>query len=262
MLGRFRCGRRRREPCGAIERATSGTDALILMGCIIVAAISMAHARNRLRLERERDALRIQSDQDTTLIGSLRTHVGALRTRHDRVDLAISYWRDIAGRLEGDDDSAAAKAALELSIQRTGARAGLVRRFDGAGLHNVAFRGRWSEAMPTPRDIFRDVTMTAAIERATTVVADEVRGTGVDDADIAAAVTARDGTVVGVIALRGISRSALRAADIRDLTATAQWLAIALAPDDIRPDMRTVTPRRHAGFAAPQVRAATEPGTR
>jgi hypothetical protein len=51
-------------------------------------------------------------------------------------------------------------------------------------------------------------------------------GSSVDDSDVAVPVTDEDtGVVLGVIALRGVSPGALRAADLRDLGVLARWLA-------------------------------------
>jgi len=221
---------------GVAARATGRIDLFALVASVAVAGISMAHARSRRVLRDELEALRATAAEDGVLIDGLTDNVRSLRARCDRVDLSIAYWRDIASRLEGPDPKGAAGAALELCLQRTGARAGIVRRFDGAALHNVAWRGRWSEQMPTPRDIFRDATMTAALEGHQTVLAEQVDGTRTDDADIAAPITSPiDGSIVGVLALRGLSRSRLRAADIRDVAATAQWLANAFSSDRSSP---------------------------
>jgi hypothetical protein len=90
--------------------------------------------------------------------------------------------------------------------------------------------------MPTPRDIFRDATMSYAIERDCAVFADEVEGAWERDADIAAPLRAPNGNIVGVLGLRGVSRSRLGAAELRDVMATASWLAEALVSSSRRPD--------------------------
>jgi hypothetical protein len=221
---------------GALLRATGAIDIAALSASVVAAGIAMAHVRSQRQLTGELAGLRQQASFDTRLLEQLREHVLTLRARQNRVDHSISYWRDIAARLEGPSPKHAARAALELCLQRTGARAGIVRQLDGAALHNLAWRGRWSEQMPTPRDIFRDATMSYAIERDCAVFADEVEGAWERDADIAAPLRAPNGNIVGVLGLRGVSRSRLGAAELRDVMATASWLAEALVSSSRRPD--------------------------
>lgn len=236
----------------AAARATGTVDVLALAASLVVAGICMAHARAQRKLADEVDVLRQRAAHERAQLDGLAEQLDALGARHDRVDLSVTYWRDIAGRLEGDDTKRAAQAALELCLQRTGARAGIVRRVDGGALCNVAWRGRWSPQMPAPRDIFRDHTMSAAIERCGPVLAEQVDGARAEDTDLAVPIVSLDdGRVIGVIGLRGLSRSRLRAADIRDVTATAQWLAAPLAE----------VARTHDRPAKAPQQAVTGPGT-
>jgi hypothetical protein len=221
-------------------RLGAGSDALPLLVSMVVAGAAMVH-RNRHRELAERLARAEKTASSAAgRSGDLNNLAVRLQARQDRLDCSISYWRDLAGRLEGDDPTAAAHAALELCLARTGASAGLVRRTVGGGLQNLAWRGRWTAEMPVPRDIFTDRTIDAAVAAGRVVLADEVPQVDADDSDVAVPVFAPDsgqtpGAMLGVLALRGAQHSRLGAGELADLVALAGWLAAALEPQTRHP---------------------------
>ena len=79
-----------------------------------------------------------------TTIGDLRRAALALRARNDRLDLSLTFLRNIARRLHGSDAEAAAQAALELIVARIGARAASVEMLAGGELRPLAVLGIWN----------------------------------------------------------------------------------------------------------------------
>lgn len=239
-------------------RLGTGSDALPLLVCMVVAGAAMVH-RNRHRELAERLARAEKTASSAAgRSGDLNNLAVRLQARQDRIDCSISYWRDLASRLEGDDPIAAAQAALELCMARTGARAGLVRRSVGGRLQNLAWAGRWTADMPVPRDIFTDRTIEAAVAAGRLMLADEVPEVDADDSDVAVPVFApqsgdRPGEMLGVVALRGAQHSRLGAGELADLVALAGWLAAAIAPQTRHP-VSSATPEP---VRAPSAQPAT-----
>ncbi|HUH02793.1 MAG TPA: hypothetical protein VML75_12430 [Kofleriaceae bacterium] len=231
-----------------------GSDAVPLLVSMIVAGAAMVH-RNRHRELAERLARAEKTASSAAgRSGDLNNLAVRLQARQDRIDCSISYWRDLASRLEGDDPIAAAQAALELCMARTGASAGLVRRSAGGRLQNLAWRGQWTAEMPVPRDIFTDRTIDAAVTAGRVMLADEVPEVDADDSDVAVPVFAPDtGDLLGVLALRGAQHSRLGAGELADLVALAGWLAAAIAPQTRHP-ASSATPEP---MPAPSARPAT-----
>ncbi len=212
---------------GFIARSQSTLDLLALATAVLVAWVAMAHdgksSRVSERLTEASDAQR-QAEQS---VHALHASLGYLRTRHDRLDVSLSLWRNLAGRLERGDASEAAKALLELCEMRAGARVGLVQLRDGKRLTTLACRGHWP-ATSRPNEDDSDPTVRAAIESRQVTPA----GPGATEADSDIAIPVIDdesGAVVGIIALRGVSPDSMRAADLRDLGILGQWVAPALA---------------------------------
>ncbi len=233
-------------PSGLGDRGGAG-DALALTACLMIAGVGSLHRRKRAELQQQLAAAERYAEDDARALEELERVALAFRARSQRIDRSIAFWRDIAERLEGTSTTEAAQAALELCMARTGARAGIVRRLDGDALHNVAWRGRWTETNPMPSDIFSDRAMSAAVQRGCVVLAEDVPEAGPDDADVAAPVIAADGRIVGVVGLRGLSRHLLHDADLSDLAQAAQWLAGALLPDTVHP---LTSAQAHDGAAA------------
>ena len=214
-------------------RATGDAGVLALVGAIVVAWVAMLHERRVTRATVTLDeSQRWRKDAEET-IAALHETVAFLRTRHDRIDVSLTLWRDLAARIERGDPADAARAALELCAIRTGATAGLVQRGGATDPRTVAWRGQWTPASPRPRDVLDDRTASAARARRLPTSAAEVADATSDDADVAVPVLDATGGVTGMIALRGVSPGRLRDADLRDLVVIAAWLGPALAP--VRP---------------------------
>jgi hypothetical protein len=97
---------------------------------------------------------------------------------------------------------------------------------DGNRLRLLATRGSLGES-EVVRDIGGDHTVRDAI--VARAVAPAAAGAGETDSDVAAPIVDDEsGLVVGVIALRGVPATSLRAANLIDLRLIAQWLAPAL----------------------------------
>jgi hypothetical protein len=213
---------------GLSVRASGPSDLIALAAAVLVAWIAMIHegrlARAQTRLAEATEAQRHAEES----VAALHESLGYLRSRQDRLDLSLSLWRNLAGRLENGDASEAAKAVLELCEIRAGAQAGIVQLREGNRLSTLARRGQWSPVSVRPMDIGGDATIRAAILARTPTPAGP--GATETDSDVAVPVIDEDmGVVVGVIALRGMSPANLRAADLRDLSVLASWIAPALA---------------------------------
>jgi len=202
-------------------RAGGTSDLLALAIAILVAWIAMAHesriSRCQRRLEEASEAQRHAEES----VHALHASLGYLRNRHDRLDVSLSLWRSLSRRLERGNPHEATRAVLELCEIRAGARAGLVQLRDGARLSTLATRGNW------PMNGGEDATIAGAIS--TRHVTPAAPGARESDSDVAIPVIDDDSSaVVGVIALRGVSPRAMRAADLRDLGVLAQWIAPAI----------------------------------
>jgi hypothetical protein len=224
-------------------------DLSAAVAAALVAAIATHHQGRQAELRRQRDELdqRAQAEADAAL--AMREALELLRDRHDRIDLSVTFWRDIAARVQGGDVADAGRAALQLAMVRTGARAGIVRRIADGTTSTVAWRGAWSLSEPIPRDIFPDRTIAAAVERGRVITAAEVEGASTDDSDVAAPIRQGD-EVVGVIALRGAPGSRLVASALRDLDVVAGWVG---------PSLTRIEGPRPSQTAVPAIAPEDEP---
>lgn len=213
---------------GIAVHVRAPADLIALSTAVIVAWIAMLHDTRIERIEEkldDADAARREAEDN---VHALHASLGHLRARHDRLDIAIGLWRNIASRLERGDAHEAARAALELCEIRSGARAGGVMMRQGARAVTLAWRGTWSLTDLGAHDLTRDATVRQAI--ATKQVSPACPGSTADDCDVAVPVVCDDsGEVIGVIALRGVSPARMHAAELRDLGVIGQWLAPAMA---------------------------------
>jgi len=207
-------------------RATS--DVFALATAVLVTWIAMLHDTRLERVEAKLADTNLGKRDAEDNVHALHASLAYLRTRHDRLDLAIGLWRNLASRLERGDAQDAARAALELCEIRAGARAGGVLMRQGARGVTLAWRGTWSVNDLGAHDLGQDATVRAAI--ISKQVTPAGAGAGEDDCDVAVPVTDDEtNDVIGVIALRGVSPTRMHAAELRDLGVIAQWLAPALA---------------------------------
>ena len=204
-----------------------------LAAALVVSWIASVHERRAQDLEEQRDLLAGKASHEAAALGELRRAALALRARNDRLDLALTFLRDVARRIDSGDVSTASEAALALVVARLGARAGAVqtRAVTGAtagaltgaptgALTIVATTGAW--AAPGPGE--SDATVGEALRSGEPVRAIDLPGAGPGDSDLAAPIIVDDETV-GVLTVRGVAR--VGAAALRDLAVVAEWLATA-----------------------------------
>lgn len=225
------------QPLGALaDRLRAPSELFALVACLLVAWIAMMHDSRSRRLRRRLAVADAHEVQAEATIAALQDSLTYLRERCDRIDMSLSLWRDLAHRLERGDAADAARAALDLCAIRCGASAGAVLRMGPDGLAQVTRRGA------TPAANGADRTVDAAVTSGVVVPASDVPGAEPEDSDVAAPVIDEsDGTVLGAIALCGVGPGRLRAADLRDLSIVASWLAPALSVAVRKPRLRAVT---------------------
>jgi hypothetical protein len=213
---------------------------------VLVGWVASAHERTAAGFVEQLRQLGTRAKTDSAALAELRAAALALRARNDRLELSLTFLRDIARRLDGADPEVAAQAALELAIARLGARAAAVQMFPlvedksldgGAGadrspqaLIPVAAAGVWDWSTVAEAD----GTITAAVGSARPVRAIDLPSATPTDSDLAAPIVIgrgndSSGTVVGVIALRGVPRGGADMAALRDLAVIAEWVSGAFA---------------------------------
>ena len=194
-----------------------------LAAAVLVAWIASAHER-RHQAQAERLAeLEQKAAADSAAIDELRNATLALRSRSDRLDMSLTFLRDIAHRIDGSDPNAAAEAALELVITRLGARAAAVQMLTPPDngtpeLATMSSRGIWN-----PEGT--DGTAAAALRTGRATRALDLRDGSASDSDVAAPVMDASGAVVGVLVARGLPGGGVGATAVRDLGVIADWLA-------------------------------------
>lgn len=127
-------------PANTVASLASAGNLISCGACLLVSWIGAGHCRRVRELSDQRDALtdRVAAGDATT--AALLEVVEALRLRAERTDCSLSFWRDVAMRLDGDDAVAAAEAAAELVLVRSGAAAVSVEISDGRVRRRLAAR--------------------------------------------------------------------------------------------------------------------------
>jgi hypothetical protein len=212
---------------GLSASITSSTGLLAMTAAIGVAWIALSHESRRARLARRLDEAEEARLAAVELVAAHQEALTRLRARHDRIDLSVSLWRELAVSLDCGDEAEAGTAALELCSIRCGATGGTVHAGDR---HRVVARyGAEPLAASSRHDLWFDRTVNAASELGRPVSAAEVDGATAQDSDLAVPIVDDlDGTVLGVLALRGVSPARMGAAELRDVLVIASWLAPAL----------------------------------
>jgi hypothetical protein len=223
--------------------SSSGADLGALVVSILVSWVASVHESRSAALVRKVAELDDRSASDNIAVPQLRAAAVALRARADRLGHSLSFLRGVSARLEGSDAVTGAQAALELAMERIGARGGVVQIGEKGNLRTIASSGLWNAAEPMPMAASaeasrhqapgseaenserRDRTALAAFESGAPVRAIDLRVTGPGDSDMAVPVTSPTGDVVGVLALRGVPLDSLGAALLHDLALIAQWCA-------------------------------------
>jgi hypothetical protein len=213
-----------------------------LAATVLVGWVASAHERTAAATMERLRLMTARSKTDAAALAELRAAALALRARNDRLELSLTFLRDIARRLDGDDVEVAAQAALELATARLGARAGAVQVLPVRGgeggdperspdaLMPVAATGVWDWSATETTD----ATVTAALGTGRPVRAIELPNAGPTDSDLAAPIIVgrtadTPGVVMGAIALRGVPRGGADMAALRDLTVIAEWVSGAFA---------------------------------
>src|SRR5882724_2384711 len=107
--------------------SNSAPDLGALVACVLIAWISSGHERRIGDMTARAAELEKKNGDDRAVIAELRDAAVTLRARADRMDHSLTFVRDVARRLEGDDALEGLQEALELALARTGARAGVVQ---------------------------------------------------------------------------------------------------------------------------------------
>ncbi len=209
--------------------SVSGANLAALTVSIVVAWVASVHERRAVALAGKLTESERRCAADQAALIELRHAAMALRSRADQVEHSLTFLRDVAGRLEGNDPVEAAQAALDLVIARTGARAGMVQVAERGMLRTLVRSGAWSLESPLRPDLLRDRTAYLAIERGGLALSSDLEKIGPLDSDAAAPIFDRAGELLGILALRGLSPHALPAAAGHDLTLVASWCGKSLA---------------------------------
>jgi hypothetical protein len=227
-------------PARVVETLAMPIELGALAGAVLVAWIVSGNERRERTLAGKTAELEKRAAADAATIGDLRRAALALRARTDRLDLSLTFLRNIARRLHGAEPEAAAQAALELVTARIGARAAAIELTvdeppadaaaaeapDGTppaaqARQAIAVVGVWNSEAP-------DRTALAAIARRQPMRAVELSEVGPMDSDIAAPILDASGAVRGVVAARGVPGGGSSMAALRDLSVIADWAAPAL----------------------------------
>lgn len=195
----------------------SAPNLVAFCACLMVSWVASWHLRRHTGLGERLRALSDRAAEAEATIVALRDVVATLRARVDRTSTSLSFIRDVAARLEGSDPVAAAEAAADLALARTGACAAEVKVGRGGFQRLLAVRDAREPGVLTPLAL--------------------------RDADVK--VPIRNGNHrVGVIALWGIPRPGLDDATAHDLEIIASWCVPAFAVAAWRPEEPADSVRR------------------
>src|SRR4029079_10299992 len=119
-----------------------------LAGTVLVGWIASGNERRERALGGKVAELERRLAADAVTIADLRRAALALRARNDRLDLSLTFLRNIAQRIHGPDAEAAAQAAVKLIAARIGARAASIERTVDGALVPLAVVGIWNRNAP------------------------------------------------------------------------------------------------------------------
>lgn len=203
-------------------RGRNPQDMIALLAATLVAWTAMIRDRRLAAMVHEQDEMArhlVTTDETAT---ALREVVGVLRERLDRIDMSISMWRGIAGRLDHGTLPDAAAAALELASIRSGAASGFVQVINGARLQTVATYGHTAANY----DITRDRSVRHVLKHGRAALREQVPCTTLEDSEVAIPIVdPATRVVVGVLAMRDAPPGRLRTSEVRDLEVVGSWLA-------------------------------------
>ena len=180
----------------------SGPNLIAFGACLLVSWAASWHLRRQADLTERLRTLSDRATEAKATIEALSEAVAMLRRRADRTATSLSFVREVAGRLMGGDPVAAAEAAADLALARTGASAAAIRVGVGRSRHLLAVRDARGSRGLAPLALY-------GADRC-----EPIRNGGVE---------------VGDITLWGIPGPALDEAMAHDLEVVASWCAPALA---------------------------------
>jgi len=212
-----------------------------LAGAVLVGWIAAGNEHRERGMARKTAELERRVTVDAVTIADLRRAALVLRARNDRLDLSLTFLRNVARRLHGPDPEAAAQAVLELITARIGARAASIEMYETSA--EMAAEGSAGESAGEPAKGSRlrplavvgvwngeafDRTARAAMSGGQPMRAVELSEGGPTDSDIAAPIVDSSGVVRGVVAARGVPVGGASMAALRDLSVIADWAGPAL----------------------------------
>ena len=120
-------------PAIVLDRLSTGPDLCAFAAVVLVSWIASMHERRHVEAGQKLVELERRCTADREALDALRGAAVVLRARADRLDTSLTFLRDVAMRLAGNDPEVAAQAALELATARLGARAAVLHTVAGAG---------------------------------------------------------------------------------------------------------------------------------
>ena len=200
------------DPRDSLGRLESAANLMAFGACLAVSWIASWHLRRKGRLEERIQALSDREAESSATIEALRDVASTLRARVDRASTSITFLRDVASRLDGRDAVAAAEAAADLALARTGAHAAAIHVGANASQRLLAVRdARYPQALAPLdfRSADRKVSIRSGNER------------------------------IGVLSIWGLPRSDRDEAMDHDLAVIASWCAGALVLAPLRRESET-----------------------
>jgi hypothetical protein len=183
-------------------RFESGSNLTALGACLAISWVASWHLRRHADLRERLSGVLGRATDAEAANAALLGAVGKLRSRVDRTSTSLSFLRDVAARLEGTEPVAAAEAAAELALARTGASAVAVEVGAGRSRRLLAIRDAESP--------------------------DEFASATLREADLIVPIRNQDNRI-GSIALWGIPASGPDEATAHDLVVIASWCGPVLA---------------------------------
>jgi hypothetical protein len=244
---------------GALTARFERADDLAgLAAAVLVGWVASTHERRHGDLTTKLEVSRQRSAAQQSLLDEFEEAFLGLCGRADRLELSLSFLRDVAARIEGDDPEAAAEATLDLALARLGARAGLVQRMnDDVGTSPLAATGAWSSAGGGAADLSGDHAVIAAIRTCMPVRAGDLADASPSDADLVVPLLDATSLLIGVLAVRGVPHGGTSPAALQDLTVMGGWLAAALCRAD-RMQVATDGRRIDDGFDSERISSVPE----
>lgn len=209
-----------------VSRMETGADLAGMGGAVLVGWIASLQERRLSDLAARLRQAHRRTATDADLLRELQEALLSMRARTDRLEVSLSFLRDVSERLLGHDAQTAAQAALELAVARTGARAAVVELRD-ASTEVEASTGSWTDD-GSAANVAEDQTIAQALRTRRSVRAIDLREPRSTDADIAAPLLNSDGQAIGFIAVRGVPYAGASLATLRDLAIISDWLATAV----------------------------------